>query len=388
MPALGVAQHTGTLLKWLKAEGQTVSQGEPLMEIETDKATVEIEAPGSGVLTHVTAAPGDEVPVGSRIALILAPGETARATAEGSTHLDPLKKREGKEQNRASARANQSAVAPARVSFLASPAARRIARAQGVDLASLKGTGPDGSILSRDVLAAPRAALDVVSELEPKLQPLTPMRRIIAERMAHSKKTAPHFYVTVDIDMGAVIQRREEWKESGEGRKPSPNDFILYVCARALKIFPSLNASFTERGIQLHSEINLGMAVALDEGLVVPVIRNADGLSVHELAERSRELIARARTKKLLPFDYDGGTFTISNLGMLGVDSFVAIINPPQAAILAAGRIVERVIASRGMFTIRSTMTVTLSADHRAVDGAMGARFLQKIKTCLEQGEF
>jgi len=237
-------------------------------------------------------------------------------------------------------------------------------------------------------LAAHRAALDVVPELGNKLQPLTPMRRIIAERMTHSKKTAPHFYVTVDIDMGAVIKRREEWKESGEGRKASPNDFILYVCARALRNFPSLNASFTERGIQLHSEINLGMAVALDEGLVVPVIRNADCLSVHELAARSCELIARARTKKLLPFDYDGGTFTVSNLGMLGVDSFVAIINPPQAAILAAGRIVERVVASRGMFAIRSTMTVTLSADHRAVDGAMGARFLQKIKTCLEQGEF
>jgi pyruvate dehydrogenase E2 component (dihydrolipoamide acetyltransferase) len=213
------------------------------------------------------------------------------------------------------------------------------------------------------------------------------MRRIIAERMAHSKQAAPHFYLSIDIDMGAVIQRRAEWSARAEARKPSHNDYIIYTCARALTQFPGLNASYSEQGIRLHRDIHIGMAVALDDGVVVPVIRNPDRLSLAELALQSRELITKAQSKKLLPLDYEGGTFTVSNLGMLGVDHFVAIINPPQAAILAVGRIAERVVAENGMFAIRSLMTVTLSADHRAVDGAMGARFLQRIKQGLEKGE-
>jgi pyruvate dehydrogenase E2 component (dihydrolipoamide acetyltransferase) len=214
------------------------------------------------------------------------------------------------------------------------------------------------------------------------------MRRIVGQRMAQSKQNAPHFYLSIDIDMTAVIKLRAEWQESREQQPPSLNDFILHACARVLKDFPLLNASFTDRGIELHSAINIGMAVAVDEGLVVPVVRNADRLSLSELAVRSRELIDKVQSKKLLPLGYEGGTFTVSNLGMLGVDSFIAIVNPPQCAILAVGRVAERVVADDGMFAIKWLMTATLSADHRIVDGAIGARFLQQLKWYLEAGKF
>jgi pyruvate dehydrogenase E2 component (dihydrolipoamide acetyltransferase) len=188
----------------------------------------------------------------------------------------------------------------------------------------------------------------------------------------------------VDIDMSAVTNLRAAAKQQSEGNPPSINDFILRACAHALKEFPRLNASFTESGINLHADINLGMAVALEEGLVVPVIRNADRLSLTELAARSRELVDKAQKKKLFPLDYEGGTFTVSNLGMLGVDNFVAIINPPQCAILAVGRVAPRVVADDGMFAVKPLMTATLSADHRIIDGAIGARFLQTVKQLLE----
>ena len=210
------------------------------------------------------------------------------------------------------------------------------------------------------------------------------MRRIAGERMTQSKLSAPHFYISMDIDMSAVGALRGEWKSRADAMVPSINDFILRACARALKDFPWINSTYTEQGIQLYSEINIGMAVALDEGLVVPVIRNTDRLSLTELAAQSRQLADKAQNKKLFPLDYEGGTFTVSNLGMLGVDSFTAIINPPQAAILAVGRVAPRVIVEEGMFAIKSIMTATLSADHRIVDGAMAARFLQNVKKLLE----
>ena len=223
------------------------------------------------------------------------------------------------------------------------------------------------------------------------------MRRIVGQRMTQSKQTAPHFYLSMDIDMTAVGRIRSVWKERHDkpgatsdrpAAVPSLNDFILYATARALKDFPSVNSTYTDRGIQQHPDINIGMAVALDEGLVVPVVRNADRLTFTELAVRSRELIDKAQTKKLLPLDYESATFTISNLGMLGVDSFIAIINPPQCAILAVGRVSPRVVAEEGMFAIKSMMTATLSADHRIIDGAIGARFLKQIKQTLETANF
>jgi pyruvate dehydrogenase E2 component (dihydrolipoyllysine-residue acetyltransferase) len=402
MPALGVAQQTGTLLKWLKAEGQSVSKGEPLMEIETDKATVEIEAPTSGILTQVVAKPGDDVPVGQTIALLLAPGEVANAPAlqnpqpriASGAGSSPLPEAEGRGESRLATSTSSPRVEPgiptatvgARV--LASPAAKRIAREKQVDLASLQGSGPEGSILAEDVLRAihlrPQPSGNAVAQ---EVLPLSPMRRIVGQRMTQSKQSTPHFYVSMDIDMTAVNKLRTESKEQGADSAPSINDIIVQACARALKDFPSLNSTFTEQGIKLHEDINIGIAIALEEGLVVPVVRNADRLSLGEIAAQSRELIDKAQKKKLFPLDYEGGTFTVSNLGMLGVDSFIAIINPPQCAILAVGRVAPRVVADNEMFSIKPLLTATLSADHRVIDGAIGARFLREVKELLERSE-
>ena len=403
MPALGVAQEKGTLLNWLKAEGQPVTKGEPLMEVETDKATVEIEAPASGILANVIASPGDEVPVGNRIAVILAPGETATPTAaqdphpfpkgEGTNQSRPLPQRKEAGEGRPGTSTPTPPAEPAASTasdggrLLASPAAKRIAREKGIDLGTLHGSGPEGSILAEDVLrAAPDETSSHVELSEAKeVVPLSPMRRIVGQRMTQSKQTAPHFYVSMDIDMTKVSRLRAEWKDRGENSVPSINDFILHTCARALKDFPSLNSTYTEQGIMMHADINIGTAVALEEGLVVPVIRNADRLSLVELVRQSRELIDKAQKKKLFPLDYEGGTFTVSNLGMFGADSFIAIINPPQCAILAVGRVAPRVVAEGDAIAIRSLMTATLSADHRVVDGAVAARFLQEVKRLLEK---
>ena len=394
MPALGVAQEKGTLLNWLKPEGQLVTKGEPLMEVETDKATVEIEAPASGILTNVTAFAGDEIPVGNKIAVILAPGEVATPAALHQHPLPgPLPQGEGTDEGRPGTSTPTPPAEPAASTtsdggrVLASPAAKRIAREKGIDLAMLHGSGPEGSILAEDVLrAAPEKASPQVEPSGAKeVVPLSPMRRIVGQRMTQSKQTAPHFYVSMDIDMTKVSRLRAEWKDRGENSVPSINDFILHTCARALKDFPSLNSTYTEQQIMMHADINIGTAVALEEGLVVPVIRNADRLSLVELARQSRELIDKAQKKKLFPLDYEGGTFTVSNLGMFGAENFIAIINPPQCAILAVGRVAPRVVAQGDAITIRSLMTATLSADHRVVDGAVAARFLQEVRRLLER---
>jgi len=387
MPALGVAQQTGTLLKWLKAEGQSVTKGEPLMEIETDKATVEIEAPGSGVLTEVIAKAGDEVPVGQRIAFILAPGESLPTEVAPGAPTPPTTVPKGTAPKSTAKTPSIDSAETRAGRVLASPAAKRIAYEKGVSLASVKGSGPQGSVLAEDVLRAADgiATATATSKIE-QIVPLSAMRRIAGERMTESKQSTPHFYLSVDVEMSVVANLRSGWKQRGESEAPSINDFILYACARALKDFPAVNSSFTDQKIQLHADINLGMAVAVDEGLVVPVIRNADRLSLTELAAQTRLCIDKAQKKKLFPLDYEGGTFTVSNLGMLGVDSFIAIINPPQCAILAVGRVAPRVVVEDGMFAIKSLMSATLSADHRVIDGAIGARFLQQVKHYLEQG--
>ena len=429
MPALGVAQEKGTLLNWRKAEGQSVTKGEPLMEVETDKATVEIEAPASGILANVTAAAGDEIPVGNKIAVILAPGEVAALTAQGP-HPNPLQEGEGisreagkreisseghplpQGEGRGEGRPEPSTynlqskpgaeINPPISPFvkggskgdfttriLASPAAKRIAKEKGINIASLIGSGPDGAILAEDVLRSTMtqaAAQGGSAKIKETVQ-LTSMRRIVGERMTMSKQTAPHFYLSMDADMTEVTRQRNKLKEK-ESLVPSINDFILSACARALRDFPSLNAAFTDHGVEIYSDINIGMAVALEEGLVVPVIRNADRLSLQELSRQSRELTEKAQKKKLFPLDYEDGTFTVSNLGMLGVDNFVAIINPPQCAILAVGQVAQRVVPYGEGFAVRQIMTMSLSADHRVIDGAIGARFLQQIKLLLERGEF
>jgi pyruvate dehydrogenase E2 component (dihydrolipoamide acetyltransferase) len=398
MPALGVAQETGTLLNWLKAEGQSVTQGEPLMEIETDKATVEIEAPASGILSHVTARPGDEIPVGQKIALILAPSEAPPTKEQAPPALDPISlppgeaRGEDRHQTSTPELAGKPVTQRQHVSerALASPAAKRIAKERNIDLGFLKGSGPDGAVLAEDVLRSARDSSGPARPT-PKIKEtvqLTPMRRIVGERMTESKRTAPHFYLTMDADMSAITRQRSMLKENESSLVPSINDFILSASAQALRDFPSLNAAFSEEGVRVYSDINIGMAVALDEGLVVPVIRNADRLSLENLAKQSRDLADKAQNKRLLPSDYEGGTFTVSNLGMFGVESFVAIINPPQCAILAVGQVTPRVVAHGEGIAVRPMMTLSLSADHRVVDGAIAARFLQEIKKLLEKGTF
>ena len=393
MPALGMAQEKGTLVSWLKAEGDPVKRGEALMEVETDKATVEVEAPASGILVNVTANPGDEVPVGQRIAVILAPGESLPTSVEtdpSALHRPPLPNPlpQGEEMGEGRPAAPfTSRRAPERI--LASPAARRIAKERGVDLASLKGSGPEGSIVAEDVLGAPTGQTKA-PPAEPKAAktvPLSAMRRIVGERMTRSKQTAPHFYVSMDVDMTEVDKKRTEWKEKGEEPVASINDFILWASAQTLKDFPFLNSTLTAEGIELLPDINIGVAVAIEEGLVVPVIRNADRLSLQEVAKQSRELAEKAQKKKLFPLDYEGGTFTVSNLGMFGVDTFVAIINPPQCAILAVGQAARRAVARGEEIVARPIMTMTLSADHRIADGAIAARFLKEVKELLEKPE-
>jgi pyruvate dehydrogenase E2 component (dihydrolipoamide acetyltransferase) len=387
MPALGMAQEKGTLVNWLKAEGDSVKKGEPLMEVETDKATVEVEAPASGILADVTAAAGDEIAVGKKIAVIIAPGETATQERAPKPAAAPA---EVKKAAKASARDAPAKTITPSGRIAASPAAKRIAQERGVDLSLLKGSGPEGSVLAEDVLrggGSQQAPLAGPPKIKETVQP-SAMRRIVGERMSKSKQRAPHFYVGMDVDMSAVEKRRSELKQRGGVLVPSINDFILSAAARALKDFPSLNAAFTDQGIQIFSDINLGVAVALEEGLVVPVIRNADRLSLEEMAKQSKELAEKAQKKKLFPLDYEGGTFTVSNLGMLGVDSFTAIINPPQCAILAIGRVAPRALPQGDKIVARSMMTMTLSADHRIVDGAIAARYLQEVKRLLERPAF
>jgi pyruvate dehydrogenase E2 component (dihydrolipoamide acetyltransferase) len=358
------------------------------MEIETDKATVEIEAPASGTLIQITVKAGDEVPVGQRIAFILGPGESLPAVAAPAAIAPPViapKATPTASTSKSVSREVSATIPSGRI--LASPAAKRIAREKSVNLAMLKGSGPNGSVLAEDVLRAARDGTTTAPAnlIDEQIVPLTSMRRIVGERMAQSKQTAPHFYISMDVDMSTVEKLRTEWKARGDSSVPSINDFILFACARALKEFPSVNSTYTEQGAKRHKNIDIGMAVALDEGLVVPVIRNADRLSLAELADQSRRLIDKAQGKKLHPLDYEGGTFTVSNLGMLGVDSFTAIINPPQCAILATGRVAPKVVVEDGMFAIKSIMTATISADHRMIDGAIAARFLQAVKKLLEK---
>ena len=383
MPAFGTTQTHGTLLKWLKKEGETVVKGEPIMEIETDKATVEVASPADGIVAGVNATEGQSIRVGKTIGWVLAAGEAmpnAETTAKESASHDA-------KSSMISHTVQTRADIPGATRgdggrhILASPAARRIAKEKTIDLAKVTGSGPRGSVRAVDL----ERAMGMIGPRSDNIKPLSAMRRIIAERMTASKQAAPHFYLSLDIDMSKVIQTRNQWKSVGRVTVPSINDFIIIACATALKNFPELNASLVREGIAMHREINIGFAVALSDGLVVPVIQNAGKLSLTELASYSRELVQKAQNKKLLPSDYEGGTFTVSNLGMMGVDSFIAIINPPQAAILATGKVASRVVVEDDALAIRPLMTATLSVDHRVTDGASAARFLQQVKQSLEQ---
>jgi pyruvate dehydrogenase E2 component (dihydrolipoamide acetyltransferase) len=392
MPALELAQETGKVLRWLKAAGDTVVKGEPIVEIETDKVTVEVEAPASGVLREVSAREGDVVAVGKTIALIFAAGEAAPEAT--TVKASPLARKVAEEHGVDLARVKTATGRIEKADVLAhverakgvaadgvaarlvaaSPKARRLAAERGVDLGTIKGSGPSGAVVVADVPAEARAAGPSVGNVW----------RIMAERMTASWTTAPHFYLVREVD----VSRLKTWRERASaeaGARITYTDVLVRLVAAALKRHPRVNVAWKDGAIFQHGGIDIGLAVAIDDGLVVPVLRGADGLTLAEIATRREDLVGRAQSGKLRPADIQGGGFTISNLGMYGVDAFNAIVNPPQAAILAVGRIVDRAVVVDGQVAVRPTLALTLSCDHRALDGARAAQFLGTLADFIEE---
>jgi pyruvate dehydrogenase E2 component (dihydrolipoamide acetyltransferase) len=403
MPALELAQETGKVLRWLKHPGDAVRKGEPIVEIETDKVTVEIEAPGDGVLRDVTAHAGDVVPVGRTIALIFAPGESGAPAAPAAVKASPLARKLAEQHGvdiasirTASGRVEKAdvlayvegrksgngAAAPARAA--ASPKARRLAAERGVDLRVVRGSGPGGAVLAADVPTAARPETARPAAATPAAAGVSNVWRIMAERMTASWTTAPHFYLVREVNVSRLATWRERASQQA-GARITYTDLLVRLAAAALARHPRVNVSWKDGAIVQHADVNIGLAVALDDGLVVPVIHQADRLALGEIARRRDDLVARAQAGKLRPADIQGGSFTLSNLGMYGVDAFNAIVNPPQAAILAVGRIADRVVAVGGQPVVQPTMVLTLSCDHRALDGARGAQFIGALAELVEE---
>jgi pyruvate dehydrogenase E2 component (dihydrolipoamide acetyltransferase) len=423
MPALEMAQDTGKVVRWLKAPGDSVRKGEPLLEIETDKVTVEIEAPASGVLREVTAHEGDVVPVGQTIALIAAageavsapprasapppssPGVTPTAAAPAPARAEPVKasplaRRIARDQGidlaqvkAAGGRIQKADVlahaasrtgsasgngAGARLSA-ASPKARRLAGERGVEVAALRGSGPGGAVLAADVPVAPSAAARPADT-----GGVGTVWRVMAERMTTSWTSAPHFYLFREVNVGRLAAWRERASKP-TGARITYTDLLVKLVAAAISQHPRVNVSWADGAIAQRSDINIGLAVAIEAGLIVPVIHRADTLSLTEIAARREDVVTRGQAGALRPADIQGGGFTISNLGMYGVDAFSAILNPPQAAILAVGRIADRVVAVNGQPVVQPTMMLSLSCDHRALDGARGAQFLGALADLIEE---
>ena len=392
MPALEMAQETGKLISWHKKEGDRIAKGEPLLEIETDKAVVEIESPGEGILAGMTAQPGDVVPVGQTIAWLVQPGEVP------PTDVAPTKsaRQVVNAPAAAAAQAGGSSTPSAGAEIKISPKARRLAREQGVDLAKLRGSGPGGEILSSDILAAkgspsaPGATTPVTAAPAGTLEKSSSLGRLMAERTTHGWTTVPHFFVVREVDAGALADvraRRGPEIEKGHGARLTYTDLLIALVARTLPQHPRINASWAGEGVRLNSDVNIGIAVAVNDGVVAPVVPKADRAALGEIAIQRRDLAKRAEAGQLRPTDLAGGTFTISNLGMYNVDSFSAIIIPPQAAILAVGNIVDRVVPVQGQPGIRPMMTLTLSCDHRVADGARAAKFMNDLADAIHQPE-
>ncbi|MFN2466956.1 MAG: dihydrolipoamide acetyltransferase family protein [Gaiellaceae bacterium] len=413
LPRLGQGMESGTIVKWLKAEGDAVEKGEPLYELDTEKVTQEVEADASGVLLKI-AVPEGEVDVGTTIAFIGEADEKIEESQDGASPPAAAKVDEDPQEEGSAAPAReaerdlgrQASAAPdapeapgpdgqgdSRPSRVkASPLARRIARERGVELTSLTGTGPEGRVVAEDVerAAAPRAAQPVAAAPAPadgvEVEQLTSLRRTIARRLTQAWE-APAFQITMSADMTRTLALRERLVEATrEGAvRPTVTDVLTKVCALALMRHRPVNALFTGDAIELHPRANIGLAVAIPRGLIVPVIPGCESRSIAEIAAARADVVARAREGKLQQADIEGGTFTISNLGMYGVEHFVAVLNPPQAAILAVGAIEERPVARDGDLDILPLMTMTLTCDHRSLDGATAAEFLRTVKDFLEE---
>jgi pyruvate dehydrogenase E2 component (dihydrolipoamide acetyltransferase) len=386
MPALEMAQETGKLIAWRKKEGDRVTKGEPLLEIETDKAVMEVEAPADGILAGITGAVGSDIPVGHKIAWIVAPGEKPPAEKEPATA--PAAR--GKTESHPAQATTTTSGAPTAQSSRISPKARRLAKELGVDIATVRGSGPSGEILASDVQAAGAApsASNVTAAPAQSVQVEVPstLGRLMAERTTQSWTTVPHFFVTREIEAGALNDYRAQLTaeiERSHNIRVTHTDLLVALVARVLLKHPRLNSSFAAVGIRLHDHVNMGVAIAVNDGVVAAVIPNAHTASLAGIAQQRRDVAERARAGKLRPADLADATFTISNLGMYNVDHFTAIITPPQAAILAVGQIGDRVVAVEGKPAVRPMMTVTLSCDHRAADGARAALFLSDLAEAI-----
>lgn len=389
MPALEMAQETGKLIAWRKREGDRVTKGEPLLEIETDKAVLEVEAPADGILAGISAQAGVDIPVGQTIAWIVASGEELPASAASVVSAPAARAKT--ELHAASAEeksAHSSATQHARIS----PKARRLARELGVSIESLRGSGPGGEILASDVQGAASVASGCApAEREPeRIEIPGTVGRLMAERTTQSWTTVPHFFVSREIEASALNHYRGKLTseiERAQNIRITHTDLLVALTARALLRHPRLNSSWTPQGIRLHGHVNMAIAIGVNDGVVAAVIPNAHTATIADIANQRQQLSERARAGKLRPADLAEATFTISNLGMYHVDTFSAIITPPQAAILAVGSISDRVVAFDGAPAVRPMMTLTLSCDHRVVDGARAAMFLNDLKDAIADPE-
>lgn len=386
MPALEMAQETGKLLAWRKKDGDRVVKGEPLLEIETDKAVVEVEAPADGILAGIKAQEGADIPVGQTIAWIVAPGEQPPAESPTSAPVARAGSHTKAETPHAAPVAAPVSSPTSTSSAKISPKARRLAKELGVDIVNVQGSGPGGEILASDVQAAAAAPAVPPHKKSRNIEVPSSLGRIMAERTTQSWTTVPHFFVSRDLDATALNEYRARIVgeiERTHHIRITHTDLLVALAARVLLKHPRLNASWSAEGIQLHDHVNMGVAIAVNDGVVAAVIHNAHSASLAEIATQRRDVAERARAGKLLPADIADATFTISNLGMYQVDQFSAIITPPQAAILAVGTIVDRVVAVEGKPTVRPMMTLTLSCDHRVADGARAAQFLSDLAEAI-----
>jgi pyruvate dehydrogenase E2 component (dihydrolipoamide acetyltransferase) len=414
MPKMGDAMTEGKVVRWYKNAGDAVKKGEPLLEIETDKVNLDLEAEQDGTLGDVVAEAGKMVEVGGMLATILGAGEKAQPKKEAAAEetaparraidkKDSIKKSTGDyaeaidmkapRVDRTSAASNATPATGDNGRRRSSPLARKMAREMGVSIEQVQGSGPGGRIVANDIknfkpAAAPQKAkapsLPPIQQLETKEIPLTAMRRTIAKRLAESTGPIPHFYLTAEYDVTNLLSLREQINEI-EGIKTSVNDFIVRAAALALRHHPNVNASWGDEAITQHGEIHIGIAVSTPEGLITPVVRNADSKSVTDISNEVRALAEKAKNRKLTPNDYQGSTFTISNLGAWGIDQFTAIINPPNVAILAIGAASAQPVVIDRQVVIRDRMKVTMSCDHRVVDGALGAEYLRTLRSYIEQ---
>lgn len=393
LPLLGLGEEKGTIVRWVKSEGDRVEKGDVLFEVETEKVVTEVESPASGILKKILVPEGVEVPVSTVVAVITAVDEElpekylAELAIPGAVSKLPI-------STKAAAKPPELVEKKPEREVKATPLVRKLAKEYGIDLSLVSGTGPEGRIVREDVLRAVEeskagiAAAKPPAEAEGKVVPLSPMRKTIARRMVESFQSAPHFYLTIEVDTKELEEVRQQLMplvERKVGIRLTMTDLLVKVVAKALEDCPEVNCSYVDGSVRLFSRIDIGVVVAVEGGLIVPVIRQADKLSLPQITKLRAELVDKARERRISRDEMTGSTFTISNLGMFGIDQFGAILQPPEAAILAVGRIIDKPVVLNGEIVIRPRMILTLSIDHRVLDGVSGSRFLQRVKELIEE---